>query len=37
MWKPPSAAIPYMWKQTPDMWKWNHDNATIMIKVNLLL
>ena len=37
MWKPPIATVPYMWKQTPDMWKQNHDNATFMIKMNLLL
>ena len=37
MWKSPIATIPYMWQQTPDMLKRNHDNATIMIKMNLLL
>ena len=37
MWKPPIATEPYMWKQNPDMWKRNHDNAAIMIKMNLLL
>ena len=37
MWKPPFATEPYMWKQNPDMWKRNHDNAVIMIKINLLL
>ena len=37
MWKPPTVTEPYMWKQNPDMWKRNHDNAAIMIKMNLLL